>query len=176
MDILLGHSVQVNENHLVGGYGRKAPSDLIHYVSWYENVYDVNANRVLKDFHSDKERSTMVVRATELQLPTEVFRFRHREKGCLVQIRRGRQVGHLPVVCHRVRVLGRAVHGMGRRDSGFREDQGKLREVGQAIRPTLHRLRPAYPVKVLSRTPRCAAGVVRRVDQQEPDMGRNETV
>ena len=60
VDILLGHSVQVNENHLVGGYGRKAPSDLIHYVSWYENVYDVNANRVLKDFHSDKERSTMV--------------------------------------------------------------------------------------------------------------------
>ena len=60
VDILLGHSVQVNENHLVGGYGKKAPSDLIHYVSWYENVYDVNANRVLKDFHSDKERSTMV--------------------------------------------------------------------------------------------------------------------
>ena len=42
VDILLGHSVQVNENHLVGGYGKKAPSDLIHYVSWYENVYDVN--------------------------------------------------------------------------------------------------------------------------------------
>lgn len=60
IDILLGHSVQVDETNNLEGYGRKAPSDLIHYVSWYENVFDANSNRILKDFYSNREKSTMV--------------------------------------------------------------------------------------------------------------------
>lgn len=60
MDMLLGHSVQVDESNSLQGYGSKAPSDLIHYVSWYENVYDANANRILKDFYSDRTKSTMI--------------------------------------------------------------------------------------------------------------------
>ena len=60
IDILLGHSVQVDEANSLQGYGKKAPSDLIHYVSWFENVYDAEANRNLKDFYSDRKKSTMV--------------------------------------------------------------------------------------------------------------------
>lgn len=60
LDILLGHSVQVDETNNLEGYGSKAPSDLIHYVAWYENVYDANANRILKDFYSDRTKSTMI--------------------------------------------------------------------------------------------------------------------
>lgn len=60
IDVLLGHSVQVDETNNLEGYGNKAPSDLIHYVSWYENVFDANSNRILKDFYSNREKSTMV--------------------------------------------------------------------------------------------------------------------
>ncbi len=60
IDILLGHSLQADESNSLRGYGSKAPSNLIHYVSWYANVYDVNANRILKDFYSERQRSTMI--------------------------------------------------------------------------------------------------------------------
>ena len=60
LDVLLGFSVQSDEMHSLGGYGKRAPSDLIHYVPWYENVYDTEAGRILKDFTSDFEKSTMV--------------------------------------------------------------------------------------------------------------------
>lgn len=60
LDALLGLSVQADENNSLQGFGKRAPSDLIHYVSWAENVYDVEAGRALKDFLSGIERSTMV--------------------------------------------------------------------------------------------------------------------
>lgn len=45
---------------MLGGYGRKAASDLIEYVNWMGNVYDSDAARVLKEFNSEFEKSTMV--------------------------------------------------------------------------------------------------------------------
>ena len=60
IDILLGHSVQMDETNSLQGYGKRAPSDLIHYVSWFENVYDVEKSRTLKDFYSDRTKSTMI--------------------------------------------------------------------------------------------------------------------
>lgn len=60
LDMLAGASFQVDEMQSVGGWGKGAPSDLIHYVSWNGNVYDSENNRALKDFLTGKERSTMV--------------------------------------------------------------------------------------------------------------------
>lgn len=60
IDFLLGASLQVDEMQSVGGWGKAAPSDLIHYVSWNGNVYNTRDNRALKDFLTDKERGTMV--------------------------------------------------------------------------------------------------------------------
>ena len=60
IDFLAGASFQVDEMQSVGGWGKDAPSDLIHYVSWNGNVYDTKNSRALKDFMSDKERSTLV--------------------------------------------------------------------------------------------------------------------
>lgn len=60
IDLLAGASFQVDETQSVGGWGKGAPSDLIHYVSWNGNVYDAENNRALKDFLTVKERSTMV--------------------------------------------------------------------------------------------------------------------
>ena len=60
VDVLAGLSFQTDEMYLNSGWGRGAPSNLIHYVSWEGNVYDTKDNRSLKDFTSDKEKSTMV--------------------------------------------------------------------------------------------------------------------
>lgn len=60
VDFLVGLSTQSDEANVLGGYGYKAPSDLIHYVPWYGNVYDVTADRTLKDYISKREKSTMV--------------------------------------------------------------------------------------------------------------------
>ena len=59
VDLLAGASFQVDEMQSVGGWGKGAPSDLIHYVSWNGNVYDMENSRALKDFLTDKERSTL---------------------------------------------------------------------------------------------------------------------
>lgn len=60
LDVLAGVSFQVDEMQSIGGWGKGAPSDLIHYVSWNGNVYDSENNRAVKDFLTNKERSTMV--------------------------------------------------------------------------------------------------------------------
>lgn len=60
IDALLGFSVQSDETNSLGGYGKKAASDLIHYVPWLGNVYDPENSRDLKDFNSNFEKSTMV--------------------------------------------------------------------------------------------------------------------
>lgn len=60
VDALVGFSVQSDENNNLGGYGKKAASELIHYVPWYGNVYDSENDRPLKEFNSDFEKSTMV--------------------------------------------------------------------------------------------------------------------
>ena len=57
VDFLVGLSTQSDEANVLGGYGYKAPSDLIHYVPWYGNVYDVTADRTLKDYISKREKS-----------------------------------------------------------------------------------------------------------------------
>lgn len=60
VDFLVGLSLQSDETNKVGGYGYKAPSDLIHYVPWYGGAYDVTSDRQLKEFLSKREKSTMV--------------------------------------------------------------------------------------------------------------------
>lgn len=60
VDFLLGLSLQSDEANKIGGYGYKAPSDLIHYVPWYKNAYDVASDRQLKEYLSTKKKSTMV--------------------------------------------------------------------------------------------------------------------
>lgn len=60
VDVLVGHSVQVDESNAASGWGKNAPSDLIHYVNWSDDVYNTEANRNLKDFTSEREKSTLV--------------------------------------------------------------------------------------------------------------------
>lgn len=60
VDVLLGHSVQVDETNTVQGWGKDAPTDLIHYVSWEGNVYDPEGRRDLKDFMSERKKTTLV--------------------------------------------------------------------------------------------------------------------
>lgn len=60
VDALLGVSFQKDEMNMIGAWGKASPSDLIHYISWYGNVYDVNDNRTLKDATTGREVSTMV--------------------------------------------------------------------------------------------------------------------
>lgn len=60
LDVLLGLSFQADEMNSAYLYGRDAPSDLIHYVSWNGNVYNEETRRNLKDALSDREKSTMV--------------------------------------------------------------------------------------------------------------------
>ena len=60
LDLLAGLSFQSNENNNISGYGRRAASDLIHYVTWNGNAYDTESNRQLKEFNSSIEKSTMV--------------------------------------------------------------------------------------------------------------------
>ena len=60
IDLLAGFSFQADEMNFNKGWGKRAPSDLIHYVSWRGNVFDVPDKRVLKDFMSSREKSTMV--------------------------------------------------------------------------------------------------------------------
>lgn len=59
VDALLGFSVEAEESNDIAGYGKGAPSDLIHYVSWQGSVYDTDNMRALKDFSTDFEKSTM---------------------------------------------------------------------------------------------------------------------
>lgn len=59
-DALLGFSLQQDESNNISGYGKRAASDLIHYVPWQGSVYDPDNNRALKDFTSDYQKSTMV--------------------------------------------------------------------------------------------------------------------
>ena len=59
-DALLGLSFQGDQMNTIGGYGKGAPSDLIHYVTWNGNAYDLNNKRQLKEFSSGIEKSTMV--------------------------------------------------------------------------------------------------------------------
>ncbi|MFR5656601.1 MAG: hypothetical protein ACLUDU_00750 [Butyricimonas faecihominis] len=57
VDFLVGLSTQSDEANVLGGYGYKAPSDLIHYVlPWYGNVYDVTADRTLKIIYPSGEK------------------------------------------------------------------------------------------------------------------------
>ena len=60
VDVLLGVSFQKDEMNMIGAWGKASPSDLIHYISWYGNVYDVNDNRTLKDATTGREVSTMI--------------------------------------------------------------------------------------------------------------------
>ncbi len=60
LELLAGIAFQSDENNLIKGWGKRAPSDLIHYVTWQGNVYDVEDNRNLKDFMTGREKSTMV--------------------------------------------------------------------------------------------------------------------
>ncbi len=60
LDLLAGLSFQSDENNNVSGYGRRAASDLIHYVTWNGNAYDPAVSRQLKEFNSSFEKSTMV--------------------------------------------------------------------------------------------------------------------
>lgn len=60
IDLLVGLSLQADEMNFNKGWGKRAPSDLIHYVSWRGNVFDVPDKRALKDFMSSREKSTMV--------------------------------------------------------------------------------------------------------------------
>lgn len=60
LEILAGLAFQSDENNLIKGWGKRAPSNLIHYVTWQGSVYDTDNNRNLKDFMSGKEKSTMV--------------------------------------------------------------------------------------------------------------------
>lgn len=60
LDVLLGLSFQADEMNSAYLYGRDAPSDLIHYVSWNGNVFNEETKRNLKDALSDREKSTMV--------------------------------------------------------------------------------------------------------------------
>lgn len=60
IDLLAGLSFQADEENNIQGYGKRAASELIHYVSWYGNVWDVEKNRQLKDFYTDIAKSTSV--------------------------------------------------------------------------------------------------------------------
>ncbi|MCC8173974.1 MAG: SusC/RagA family TonB-linked outer membrane protein, partial [Odoribacter sp.] len=58
-DALLGLSLQAEIKNNLSGFGRRAASDLIEYVSWNGNVYDSDLSKNLKDFMSDYTKSTM---------------------------------------------------------------------------------------------------------------------
>lgn len=60
LDLLLGASLQTESYHNIGGYGKDAPSDRIHYVPWTSKVYDPTNNRDLKDYQSSHEKSGLV--------------------------------------------------------------------------------------------------------------------
>lgn len=60
LDFLLGLSVQEDERNSIGTWGKDSPSDLIHYISWFGNVYNVDENRALKDGTTGREVSTSV--------------------------------------------------------------------------------------------------------------------
>lgn len=60
LNVLLGASFQSDESNQIKGWARNAPSDLIHYASWYGNVYDIDGQRNLKDFFTDYSKSTLV--------------------------------------------------------------------------------------------------------------------
>lgn len=60
VDLLAGLSFQTNEENNIQGYGKRAPSELINYVSWNGNVWDSEDSRPLKDFYTDMSRSTAV--------------------------------------------------------------------------------------------------------------------
>lgn len=67
VNVLAGLSFQTDEMNSVGGYGRKAASNLIHYVSWTGNAFDIDNNRQLKEFTTDFAKSTMVGLFTRLE-------------------------------------------------------------------------------------------------------------
>lgn len=59
-EVLLGFSVQADRENTVYGYGKGAPSDLIHYVGWSGNVYETTDKRNLKDFRTDFQESVLL--------------------------------------------------------------------------------------------------------------------
>lgn len=60
LDVLLGTTLQTELYNSIGGYGKNAPSDRIHYVPWIGNVYDTESDRDLKDYQSTREKSGLV--------------------------------------------------------------------------------------------------------------------
>lgn len=73
LEALLGFSVQADRENTVYGYGKDAPSNLIHYVAWGSNVYDTQNRRDLKDFRSDFRESSLVGLFARLN-----YHFRHK--------------------------------------------------------------------------------------------------
>lgn len=73
VEALAGFSLQSDEASTIYGYGKNAPSNLIHYVTWNGKVYNTESKRDLKDFLTNLEESTMVGLFARLN-----YNYRHR--------------------------------------------------------------------------------------------------
>lgn len=60
LDMMAGVSFEANENNTIGGFGKDAPSDLIHYVPWDSDVYNQETGEDKKGFNTYIDKQTLM--------------------------------------------------------------------------------------------------------------------